>query len=539
MVKGVGIVGGLTLISRVLGFIREMIFAHLLGAALAADIFFVAFRIPNLLRSLVAEGALTSAFVPVFATALNKSKEEAQQTLRAAVALLLATTALLSGLGILFADELVYFFAPGFGVGTPKATFCVTLTQIMFPYIAFVSLVAIVNAALNTIKIFGAGPLAQITVNCVLVAAALLASFFPEHTAVLILAWSVILAGILEVVVQFPALRRAQLSLRPSSHLITPATIQIIKLMLPAIFGAAIYQVAILLNTMLASLLREGSVAWLSYADRLSQLPIGIFTVALGSVLLPTLASAAAQKDEQSFGKTLVNSLRYTSFLIVPISGGLFFYAEDLVRICFQRGAFSPLATSMTAMAVQAMALGLWGVSCSSMLMRSLIARKDTATPALIAGVALLFNLLIALLLMGAPVTRPDSEIAALILQLRSWLLLFLPSYSLYHAGLALASGAASTFSVILLMAVLSKRFWVPWSIFGRATLKALAATSVMLLALHFWKAYMFQSLGGLVSGTALGMAVFLWTAKILHCQELEETFTTILRLIKRRLPCS
>ena len=150
VLRGVGIVGSLTLVSRILGFVREMIFARLLGAALAADTFFVAFRIPNLLRSLVAEGALTSAFVPVFAASLNKGEAEARETLRATVTLLLTGTCLLSGLGIIFAEGIVYFFAPGFGVGTPKAEFCATLTQIMFPYITFISLVAIINAALNT-----------------------------------------------------------------------------------------------------------------------------------------------------------------------------------------------------------------------------------------------------------------------------------------------------------------------------------------------------------------------------------------------------
>ena len=320
MVRGTGIVGSLTLVSRVLGFVRDMLVARLFGSGLYADTFFVAFRIPNLLRSLVAEGALTSAFVPVFASELKQGKEEAQSAFSSVMGLLLLTTALLSVVGIYLASTIVAFFAPGFGVGTEKFELCVLLTQVMLPYIMFVSVIALLNGALNSVKIFGSSALAQVVMNVVLILGAWAAMYLESRAGVIALAVSVMVGGAAHLVAQVPALSRSGFSLAPSLHVFTPVTRQLLKLMLPAVVGATVYQLTIFLNTVMASLLREGSVSWLFYADRLTQLPIGIFSIALASVLLPTLSQAHVEKNRELFVKNLIDAVRYTSFFMIPLA---------------------------------------------------------------------------------------------------------------------------------------------------------------------------------------------------------------------------
>ena len=314
LLRGTAIVSVLTLLSRLLGFVRDLLIARLLGASLYADAFFVAFRIPNLLRSFVAEGALTSAFVPVFSSSLAKDKQEAFSAFRRVLGFLLMLTILLSSFGILYAPDVVLLLAPGFSEDLGKYQLCITLTKIMLPYIACVSVIAMINAALNSLHIFGASAWAQVTMNGVLIIGALCAMVFEPERATIILAYSVLVGGLVQIVVQITSCLRAGLSLRPSFNIIRRDVGEVVRLMIPATIGASVYQITIFIATLLASLLPSGSVSWLFYADRIAQFPIGIFSVALASVLLPALSTASANADSDRFRRSLADSLRYTSF---------------------------------------------------------------------------------------------------------------------------------------------------------------------------------------------------------------------------------
>jgi len=241
IVRGTGVVSALTLLSRLLGFVRDVLVARLFGASYIADAFFVAFRIPNLLRSFVAEGALTSAFVPVFSQELRAGHERAQAALSAVGTLLFIATALISFLGIIGAELIVELFAPGFGADPAKLDLCVLLTQIMLPFIICVSFVAMLNGALNSARIFGAAAWAQVWMNVALIGGALFAGYYAERNAAIILAISVIIGGIIQVVVQLPALRRAGFHLYPTRAIATAPVKEVLRLMVPATIGAAVY----------------------------------------------------------------------------------------------------------------------------------------------------------------------------------------------------------------------------------------------------------------------------------------------------------
>ena len=445
LLRGTGIVGAFTLLSRLIGFVRDLLVARLFGSGLFADAFYVAFRIPNLLRSVVAEGAFTSAFVPIFSGELAKGKTQARLAFQEISGLLIIATTLLTILGVLFAEPIVTLFAPGFESIPGKTELSITLTRIMMPYIIFVSFVALLGGVLNSMKIFGTAAFAQVVMNMVLVGGALIAALYAPELGVRILAYSVLAGGIAQVLVQVPPLIRVDLLVRPALRFFTPITKELLKLMLPALLGSAIYQVTIFLNTLLASLLDPGSVSWLYYADRLIQLPIGIFSIALATVLLPLLSGASARGEHADFSATLGNSLRYTSFVIMPIAVFIFAFAPELIAILFQRGAFSPHDTEMASAAVQAMSIGLWFTSCHSMLVRSLMAKKDTLSPSLIGLGALLVNIPVALFFMGPPAHQEGFGGTLLTLQHTLGFDQFGANF--HHIGLGLASSLSSAFA--------------------------------------------------------------------------------------------
>ncbi|RIL05722.1 MAG: murein biosynthesis integral membrane protein MurJ [Proteobacteria bacterium] len=531
LLRGTGVVSSLTFVSRILGFVRDMIIARLFGAGLLADAFFVAFRIPNLLRSILAEGAFTSAFVPVFVSEHARGPESAKQAMRQTSGLLLIAGLGLTCLGVIFSREIVLLFAPGFQADPYKLSLCIKLTRIMFSYIIFVSLVALINGALNAFKIFGAAAWAQVWMNLVWIAGAVAALYLDDESAVYCLAWSVILGGFVQVAVQFPALRRAGILVLPSTKCISPATLQIVKLMLPALLGATIYQLGVFLNTLLASFLEEGSVSWLYYADRLVQLPIGIFSIALASVLLPALAEANESRDEISFSRNLTNALRYTSFIIIPCAAFLFCCAEPLAKLIFERGEFSPYSSSMTALAVQGYCLGLWAISCHAMLVRVFIARKDTVTPVLTGILSLLVNLVVSLACMG-PV-RQRGAAAEAVEAIRA----ILPGIStlpeLGHIALALGSSAGTLASMLCAAILVRRSHKIGWSPFLSCTLRSILASLVLVWVCN-WCLESFRSAPtALALSTLLSLTGYLLINYILRAPEIKETFGGFRRLIK------
>lgn len=537
LLRGTSIVASLTLLSRLLGFVRELFVAKLLGATPIADAFFVAFRIPNLLRSFVAEGALTSAFVPVFTTSLKDGLDTAKTTLREVTGFLVLVTSLLSAIGILFAPEIVETMAPGFRDDPEQLKLCIELTRIMIPYIACVSIIAMVSSALNAVQIFGTAAWAQVWMNIVLIAGAYAAFFFAAGHQAYVLAWSVLIGGVTQLATQLPRLRRAGFSIMRPIFRFGSSTRELVWLMLPAIIGGSIYQVSIFTATVLASLIESGAVSWLSYADRIAQLPIGVFSIALASVLLPSLARAHSSDDAGSFQKSLSDSLRFTSFLILPLAGGIFALSLPITKLLFEHGAFTARDAYQTSLALQALALGLWASSCHSMLVRSFIARKDTVTPTLVGLLSFVANILIALSVMGIPETKQSGPLASTLLGLQETLLRFVPfSYHLGHAGIALATSLASYVALFTLAAIAtttkSFNFWTP---FLKSSWKSMLATVGMVVVVRYSTSGIGGPLTQFLVGTAVGIVVFFAGLLVLRSTELKESLTVLGRIRRRR----
>ncbi len=537
LLRGTSIVAFLTLLSRLCGFVRDLLTAKLFGTGIVADCFVVAFRIPNLLRSLVAEGALTSAFVPTFAGELKKGPEDAQSAISAVLAFLLLMTGLISLGGIVFAREIVTLFAPGFGDGTAKQDLCVLLTQIMFPYIVCVSIVAMLNGALNSVHIYGASAWAQVLMNIVLILGALAAMIETSHPwgAAIIMSASVVVGGLVQVWAQVPALRRAGFVLRLSFARGGKVIREILRLMLPAIFGAAVYQLSIFLGTLLASLQEQGAISWLFYADRVTQLPLGVFSIALASVLLPSLSRAHAEDNAAQFERHLVDSLRFTSFVMIPLSAVLFTFSFPITMLCFERGAFDAFSTLQTARAVAALSLSLWLVSTHTMLVRALIAKKDTVTPTLIGIASVLTYLLAAIVLMGMPISGDGSEAHDIVSQTKRFLQQFFPVMDFGHVGLSLGSVVSAAVSVTLVLLVVLLRYRVNFGAFVRATWKSLfaslAAVGSALLLCDMEQSALPPLAGGLLGGSIVFMAVHL----VLRTREFMEMKNLLQRKIYER----
>src|ERR1051326_9163224 len=329
-------VSGLTLVSRILGYARDFIIARAFGASLLTDAFFVAFRIPNLLRRLFAEGAFSQAFVPVLAEHKNRETPEANRTLidGAATALLLALV-LAAVVGIVAAPLIVWVSAPGFAKDPAKFGLTVTMLRITFPYIAFISLVAFSAGVLNTWNRFSIPAITPALLNVAFIAGA---AFFAGHfdPPVLVLAWAVFAGGVLQLALQVPVLYRMGLLPRWRLDLSHPGVRRILKLMAPAAFGVSLSQLSLPLNTIFASFLVSGSVSWLYYADRLMEFPAGMLGVALGTILLPSLSKYYASSSREDYSKLLDWGLRITLLLAAPAAVALALLAVPLVTTLFQ-----------------------------------------------------------------------------------------------------------------------------------------------------------------------------------------------------------
>ncbi len=536
LLRGTAIVSLLTLLSRFLGFIRDLLVAQLLGASLFADAFFVAFRIPNLLRSFVAEGALTAAFTPVFSSSLSRGIPAARETMRQVIGFLIILTTLLVLTMIFCAPSVVAIIAPGFQKEASKLELCIYLTRIMAPYIACVSVISMINSALNTLNIFGTSAWAQVIMNIVLIIGALVAIPFQMSTAVTIISVSVLVGGIVQVASQIPAVHRSQLSIVPSWWIFSKEIADVIRLMIPATLGASIYQITIFLGTILASLLPSGSVSWLFYADRVAQFPIGIFSVALASVLLPALSNASAQADESTFSRNVANSLRFTNFCIIPMASGIWALALPITQLLFQRGAFDAASTYNTALALQALCYGLWAASCHSMLVRAFIARRDTTTPSLIGLVALIVNLCASLLLMGPiDMGNSDGSLTAYLATIQHYLYALIPvtgnsaTSNLGHVGLATASSISALSSLALVVLLFrSKIGEFPWLTFISSLARSLCASLLMVAVIHYASGLTSSPMSSCVIGVIIGISTFLTASQLLKSRELSDTVAAL-----------
>ena len=429
LLRALAAVSSLTMVSRVLGFARDFFIARVFGASLVTDAFFVAFKIPNLLRRMFAEGAFSQAFVPILAEYKNRSSLEDTRTLIDSIAtLLLLALVLAAALGIAAAPLIVYVTAPGFAAEPEKFALTVQLLRITFPYIAFISLVALAAGILNTWNRFSVPAITPALLNVsFIVGAAFFAQYFDPP--VLVLAWAVFIGGVLQLAFQVPFLLKLGLLPRWRLDLSHPGLRRVVLLMAPALFGVSVSQVSLVINQIFASYLKTGSISWLYYADRLMELPAGVLGVAVGTILLPSLSKYHADANRAEYSRLLDWGLRITVLLAVPSAVALAVLALPLIAMLFQYGRFTPEDAWMTRQALMAYSVGLVGIILVKILAPGFYARQNVATPVKIGILTLLATQAMNLAFVGP----------------------------LKHAGLALAIGLGACLNAGLLYRFLRK----------------------------------------------------------------------------------
>ncbi|HSC94701.1 MAG TPA: murein biosynthesis integral membrane protein MurJ [Burkholderiales bacterium] len=430
LLKALATVSGMTLLSRVLGFVRDLVIARVFGAGLATDAFFVAFKLPNLLRRLFAEGAFSQAFVPILAEYKNRRGGEETRVLVDHVAgALAAALFIVTVIGVAAAPLIILVTAPGFTGAPGKFDLTVSLLRVTFPYIFFISLTALAGGILNTYSRFAVPAVTPTLLNLSFIGFALWGApyFDPPVKA---LAWAVFAGGVAQLAFQVPALARVGLLPRFKLNLRDEGVWRILRQMAPAVFGVSISQVSLVINVIFASFLVTGSVSWLYYADRLMEFPMGLLGAALGTILLPSLAKHHANQSAQSYSELLDWGLRLTLLLATPAAAALALLSVPLVATLFQYGAFGAEDVYATRRAVMAYSVGLIGLVMVKVLAPGFYARQDIKTPVRIALVTL-------------GLTQVMNF--AFILPLR-------------HAGLALAIGLGACINAALLLRGLRRR---------------------------------------------------------------------------------
>src|SRR3954470_9955529 len=452
-------VSGLTFVSRILGYVRDFVIARAFGAGLYTDAFFVAFRIPNLLRRLFAEGAFSQAFVPVLAEHKNRSSPEETRTLIDGVAtVLFVALVLAAALGVALAPVIVYLSAPGFAADPAKYDLTVLMLRVCFPYIAFISLVALAAGVFNTWNRFAVPAITPALLNvCFIVAALGFAERFDPP--ILALAWGVFAGGVLQLAFQIPFLARLGLLPRWRLDFSHPGVRRVLNLMAPAVFGVSVSQVSLLINTIFASFLPTGSVSWLYYADRLMEFPAGWRGGALAPILLPSLSKYHADANEEEYGRLLDWGLRITVLLAVPAAAALAVLALPLVGTLFQYGRFTPEDAWMTRQALVAYSIGLVGMILVKILAPGFYARQNVTTPVKIGIVTLILT--------------------------QGMNFAFIVPFK--HAGLALAIGLGACLNAFLLFYLLRKqKVYQPQPGWLAFALKVALAVAVMSAVLYF-----------------------------------------------------
>ena len=436
-----------TLTSRIAGLLRDMVVAAVFGAGLVTDAFFVAFTIPNLLRRFFAEGSLTAAFVPTFTDVLHKEgSDEARRVLSICWTLLLIVLATVTLIGILGSPWLVKMIGYGFSGTAGKLALTDLLNRLMFPYILFVSLVALFAGVLNVSGHFLLPALSPVLLNLAMIGSALVLAPRMEEP-IMALAFGVLLGGVLQFVMQLPVLYRHGYSLRFDLNFRHPAVVRIVTLMLPGIAGVAIYQINVVVTRLLASFLREGSVSWLYYGQRLFEFPQGVFIVSLAQAVLPTMSRQVAADDQEGFRESLHFALTLILLVTIPAALGLILCNQAVYSLFFMRGEFTAFDVSQAGLALAWYAPGLLFVGISRVVVPCFYALKDTRTPVLVSFWTLLVNVVAGLLLMRL----------------------------MGHAGLALALTLASVFNAVLLTVLLNKRL-------GNLSLTTIFATIIRML---------------------------------------------------------
>ena len=455
LVKAAGVIGIATFSSRILGFIRDMVLARLFGATPAADAFFVAFRIPSLLRELFAEGSMSAAFIPVFTEYHTlRSKKEAWELASAAFTTLLTIVTLVTVIGILTAPWLVQGLAPGFHSSPEKLALTTVLARVMFPYLLFISLAAMAMGILNSVRAFAVPAYAALFLNIFIIGCALFLSPHLEEPIVGV-AIGVVAGGAAQFAMQLPSLKIRGLLFGFRFEPGHPGVKRIGQLMVPSLLGMSVTQINLTVSTILASFI-AGAPTYLFYGMRLIQFPLGIFGVALAMAILPTLSAQAARGALEELRATLGFGLRMISFIMFPAMLGLIFLRTPIVHLFFEHGNFSAQDTAETAMAVLCYAVGLWAFGGVRIIVAAFYSLQDTKTPAISAAIAVSANLAFSLLFMSP----------------------------LGASGLALATALAGMVNGGILVAVLNRRLGgVEWGSVGRSAWRVIVACIPLVLA--------------------------------------------------------
>lgn len=509
--KAAGLIGAATFSSRILGFIRDMVLARLFGATPAADAFFVAYRIPNLLRELFAEGSMSAAFIPVFTEyQARRSRQEAWELASATFTALLTVVTLIMLVGIAIAPGLVWLLAPGFHDHPEQLARTTLLTRLMFPYLVFISLAALAMGVLNSLRAFAAPALSPVFFNVFIIGCALFLSPLLSEP-IYGVAIGVVAGGAAQLAMQLPGLKARGMLFRLRFDPWHAGVKRIGRLMVPSLLGLSATQVNITISTVLASFF-AGGPTYLFYGMRLIQFPLGIFGVALATAILPTLSAQAARGALADLRETLSFGIRMILFIIVPAMLGLILLREPIVHVFFEHGSFTAVDTKATALAVLCYAVGLWAFAGVRIIGAAFYSLQDTRTPALSALVAVVGNMILSLLLM-----QP-----------------------LGPAGLALATAISGMLNAAILVGVLNRRLGgVDWGSVGRSTGRVLLAALPVVLA-SLWVAgldvwgregqWTAKSIMLLV-GVGLSITGYMSVHALLRSEELE----VVLALLKRK----
>ncbi|XQE67812.1 murein biosynthesis integral membrane protein MurJ [Pseudomonas sp. P3C3] len=469
LLKSLAAVSSLTMVSRVLGFVRDTLIARIFGAGVASDAFVVAFKLPNLLRRIFAEGAFSQAFVPILAEYKTQQGEEATRTFLAYVAgLLTLVLALVTLLGMLAAPWIVWVSAPGFADEPERFALTVDLLRLTFPYILLISLSSLVGAVLNTWNRFSVPAFVPTLLNVsMIIFTVWLAPYFDPP--IMALGWAVLVGGLAQFLWQLPALKQVGMLVLPRLSLRDTGVWRVLRQMGPAIFGVSVGQISLIINTIFASFLVAGSVSWMYYADRLMELPSGVLGVALGTILLPALAKTYASADRSDYSKLLDWGLRLCFLLVLPCTLALAIIAEPLIVSLFQYGKFTAHDSAMTQQALVAYSVGLLALILVKILAPGFYAQQDIKTPVRIAIVSLL-------------ATQAMNALFVFVIDLR-------------HAGLALSISLAACLNAGLLYWQLRrKRIYLPqpgWAKFlAKLVLAVLVMAAVLLALMHYMPAW-------------------------------------------------
>ena len=513
--RAAGILGSATMLSRILGMVRDMVVARLFGAGLATDAFIAAFQIPNMLRRFFAEGALTAAFVPTFSSTLTREGDEkARELANTCFTLLTIVMACITLAGILFSPVIVGLMFPGFKAEPGKFELTILLNRLMFPYIFFISLVALCMGILNTLRHFFTPAISTVFLNISMILAALcLRGFF--EVPITALAVGVLIGGCIQLVMQLPVLWSKGFPLKPDFNFSSPEIRTIALLMLPSVFGVGVYYLNITVSAILASLLTQGSVSYLYYAQRLFEFPQGIFTASVAQAVLPSMSRQAAGGDIAGMKESLSFGVRLMLFITIPAMAGLMVCSIPIFSLIFMGGAFDYETVVNSASALLYYSLGLSFVALTRVLAPVFYALKDTKTPVYTALIAFIINLCFSLALMGP----------------------------LKHGGLALATTLSAFCNMLMLLWFLRRKIG---SFGGNSIMltavKSSAASIPMAAAVWYscsfidWSQAGHKMLKGSVLGGSIicGSALYILAVKLLRSEEALEAESLLRRKLKK-----